>query len=182
MTKNYTIGTLRDDEIEALLDLQRANLKQNLDAQTIDSQGFVSFTYDIPTMQRMIAAAPTIIARADDGTIVGYALSATLDFSATNELLAPLATFSQKISPLSNRQFYLCGQVCVREGWRGLGVFDALYEGHRRVLGSSYDCIVTEIADENQRSLNAHYRVGFKTIHRYTEGVIDWHVVAWDFK
>jgi RimJ/RimL family protein N-acetyltransferase len=178
---SYTIDALQPSEISDLLDLQRANLKTNLDAQTIDSQGFVSFVYDVPTMQRMMAAAPQIIARTDDGTIVGYALSATVDFSLTNDLLRPLAELCLNFTPLSNLRFYFCGQVCVREGWRGQGIFDALYAGHRQFFKESYDCIVTEIADDNKRSLAAHKRVGFDTIHRYTEGDKDWHLVKMGF-
>jgi len=60
----------------------------------------------------------------------------------------------------------------------GRGVFDALYEGHRRFLGGRYDAVVTEIATRNGRSMRAHARAGFETIHVYRDATDEWAVVA----
>jgi hypothetical protein len=185
--EKFQIGILHQHEIPALLALQRDNLKQNLDAQTIERQGFVSFIYDAPTMKGMIEGAPQIVAR-DGDLLVGYALSATKGYSETMVLMKPLVaicdTLSYNNTPLSISRYYIMGQVCVRDGYRSIGVFDALYEGHKQYLSSQFDYLITEIADDNKRSLAAHRRVGFKTIYEYFEKEADkyWHVVLWDFK
>jgi GNAT superfamily N-acetyltransferase len=184
---NFTIDILKESEITALLDLQKANLVQNLDAQTIDSQGFVSFVYTPEIIKAMMQEEPQIIAK-DGDLIIGYALTTTLKYGETMTLMKPLVEMSQNLSyndqPLSQSWYYIMGQVCVRAGYRGKGVFEALYQGHKQYLSSEYDFVITEIADNNKRSLAAHRRIGFKTIHEYYDDISkkNWHVVLWDFK
>ena len=182
---NYTIEILKPTEIQDLLDLQSENLKINLDAQTIDSQGFVTFVYTPNVIEGMMNE-PQIIAKSSD-TIIGYALTASLDYAHQMTLMRPLAEMSKAIIyknlPLSEYRYYIIGQVCVKAGFRGIGVFDALYEGHRHILSPRYDCCITEIDFENKRSLAAHKRVGFEIIHTYFDEVSqkNWAVVLLDF-
>ncbi len=189
MMKTYYITTLKEKDILNLLTLQKDNLKQNLDAQTIDSQGFVSFVYSPDDIKGMMKDEPQIIAM-DGDEIVGYALTASLEYAQTIKLLQPLVEKSKTLTydnntllPLSNLRYYIMGQVCVKAGYRGIGVFDALYQGHKEYLSGKYDGVITEIATENKRSLAAHRRVGFKTIHEYYDEVSekDWEIVFWKF-
>ena len=168
---NYNITVLKPTEIQDLLDLQSENLKINLDAQTIDSQGFVTFVYD-PNVISGMMSEPQIIAK-DGDTIIGYALTASLEYAHEMTLMRPLAVMSKELlyqnQPLKNYRYYIIGQVCVKAGYRGIGVFDGLYEGHRRILSPRFDCCITEIDYENKRSLAAHKRIGFEIIHDYVE-------------
>ncbi len=182
---NYTIDVLKKEEINALLDLQKENLKTNLDAQTIDSQGFVTFVYTPEIISDMMTE-PQIIAKFDD-TIIGYALTTSLDYAQKMTLMRPLEEMSKSLiyenAPLTNLRYYIIGQVCVRAGFRGMGVFDALYEGHRQLLSSRYDCCITEIDWENKRSLAAHKRIGFEIIHEFYDPTSqkNWAVVLLKF-
>jgi predicted GNAT superfamily acetyltransferase len=182
MSNTFEVGILQDSEIAELLDLERANLAVNLDAQTIESQGFVTFIYAPEAIKKMMQAAPQIVARAD-GQIIGYALTTTLGAALENELMRPLAELAQTLDPLSTKPFYFMGQVCVRAGYRGIGVFDALYQEHKDVFKYQYKAVVTEIASDNKRSLAAHKRVGFQTIHIGFDPLHgkEWHIVAWFF-
>ena len=114
---SFKIDVLNTDEIQDLLDLQTENLKVNLDAQTIDSQGFVSFIYEPETIKGMMEL-PQIIAKADD-TIIGYALSCSLSYGLKMTLMKPLVeladTLTYQNSPLSNLRLYIIGQVCVKK-------------------------------------------------------------------
>ena len=74
------------------------------------------------------------------------------------------------------------GQICVDEPWRGRGVFDALYQGHREHLRGAYELVVTEVAVRNPRSLRAHQRVGFREIERYRDATDEWVVLGWDWQ
>ena len=191
--KTFNITTLKEEDIHHLLTLQKDNLKQNLDAETIDSQGFVSFVYSPEDIKGMMRDEPQIIA-VDGNEIVGYALTASLEYARTVKLLQPLVEKSKTLTyndtylqPNSNNsnglKYYIMGQVCVKIGYRGIGVFDALYEGHKEHLSAKYDGVITEIATENKRSLAAHRRVGFKTIHEYYDDISqkDWEIVFWKF-
>ena len=84
--------------------------------------------------------------------------------------------------PIGSQRYYAMGQVCVAEGYRGQGVFDGLYAKHKELLSGQYDLCVTEIAVRNTRSIRAHERVGFQTIHTYTDDSELWNVVLWDFR
>ena len=192
MMKTFTITTLKEKDILNLLSLQKENLKLNLDAETIESQGFVSFVYSPDDIKGMMQAEPQIIAM-DGEEIVGYALTASLDYAQTVKLLQPLVEKSKILTcnntPLMPRsarsdiRYYIMGQVCVKAGYRGIGIFDALYQGHKEHLSSKYDGVITEIATENKRSLAAHRRVGFTTIYEYYDEVSqkDWEIVFWMF-
>jgi hypothetical protein len=183
---NFTTTILKKKEINSLLQLQSENLKINLDAQTIDSQGFVSFVYTPKVMTDMMKGGPQIVVK-DNDLIIGYALTTTLDYGETITLMKPLIQKSRTLrfnnTPLSELKYYIMGQVCVRAGYRGIGVFDMLYAGHKQFLSDKYDCVVTEIADDNKRSLAAHKRIGFQTIHEYFDDISQkhWHLVLWDF-
>lgn len=183
---SFTIAILKKSEITALLQLQSDNLKINLDPQTIDSQGFVSFVYTPNIIEAMMQEEPQIVVK-DNNLIIGYALTTTLSYGETLTLMKPLVQLSRTLSfkntPLSQLKYYIMGQVCVRTGYRGIGVFDSLYEGHKQFLSLKYDCVITEIADDNKRSLAAHRRLGFQTIHEYFDETSQkhWHVVLWDF-
>jgi L-amino acid N-acyltransferase YncA len=74
------------------------------------------------------------------------------------------------------------GQICVDKAYRGKGVFELLYQKHREIFEKSYDFIVTEISTRNTRSLRAHEKVGFKTIHTYRDSMDEWNVVVWDWR
>ena len=194
MMKTYTITTLKEKDILLLLALQKENLKLNLDAETIESQGFVSFVYSPDDIKGMMQDEPQIVAM-DGDDIVGYALTASLDYAQTVKLLQPLVEKSKTLTyndtPLGchatarndSLRYYIMGQVCVKAGYRGIGIFDALYQGHKEYLSTKYDGVITEIATENKRSLAAHRRVGFKTIYDYYDEVSEknWEIVFWKF-
>ena len=48
--------------------------------------------------------------------------------------------------------------------------------------GDRFDFIVTEVAGRNTRSLRAHTRVGFQTLHVYAHATTgeEWHVIVLD--
>lgn len=167
--------------------MQRINLRRHLDAETIRSQGFLSFAYTPEIISGMMESEPQIVVKEGD-LLVGYALATTLEYGATCPLLQPLVDISRRLSfkdrPLRDLRYYLMGQVCIRSGHRGGGVFEALYQGHRQFLSPRHDCVVTEIAEDNKRSMAAHRRVGFQTIHELKDEANKehWHVVAWDFQ
>jgi GNAT superfamily N-acetyltransferase len=182
----FEIAMLNNEQIDNLLALQQLNLKNNMDVVTQQSQGYLSFPYTNTILRRMMHDEPQPTAFAD-GQVIGYALTTTLNVCLTIDLMLPLLDmFNQLIyngKKLSDYRYYVMGQVCVRAGYRGIGVFDALYAKHRDWFSDRYDFVVTEIAADNLRSIAAHRRVGFQTLHRYYDAVSqkNWEVVIWDF-
>jgi GNAT superfamily N-acetyltransferase len=174
------------DEVRQILDLQAANLPAVLTPETMASQGFVTVRHELDVLQRMNETEPAIIAK-DGDRVVGYALVMPRAFAADVPILRPLFAMLDGLSwhgtPLRDHaRWFVMGQVCIAETHRGRGVFDGLYRAMADVYRHRYDFTVTEVAARNTRSLRAHARAGFRTLHTYSDATTgeDWHVIVLD--
>jgi hypothetical protein len=48
-------------------------------------------------------------------------------------------------------------------------------------LQDKYTLLVTEVASNNLRSLQAHYAIGFKTLITHESNDTQWHLIHWDW-
>lgn len=180
----HTTTVSTDEQLKQILQLQEENLRTNISAETQQQQGFVSLQHTLPVLKQMHGIAPSIIAT-DGDQLAGYALTMPRECRQIVPDLEPMfSSFEQTLwngRPLSEYRFYVMGQICVAEAWRGQGVFDALYRQHKTSYSKNFDCIVTEIATRNLRSMRAHERVGFKSIHIHQDELDEWAVVIWDW-
>ncbi|WNG59543.1 GNAT family N-acetyltransferase [Archangium gephyra] len=180
-TAPRTCLVTRREELEQILQLQAVNLRDHVSAEQAVSQGFLTVAHTLDVLERMHALAPSVIAK-DGETLVGYALVMPVEARAFVPILEPmfqlLETLSWRGRPLSEYRYYVMGQVCVAEAWRGQGVFDALYREHRASYGARFDCTVTEVATRNTRSMRAHLRAGFEPIKTYRDATDEWAVVV----
>lgn len=186
MTLHHTTVSTTD-EVRQILDLQARNHPSVLSQEVMADQGFVTVQHDPAVLLRMNQAAPSIIAK-DGDQVVGYALVMPRSFAAEVPILQPmfdlLDTLSWRGQPLrDNPRWFAMGQICVAEGYRGMGVFDAMYLKMKEVCRANYDFTVTEVAERNTRSMRAHERVGFQTLHTYPDPKAgeDWRVVVLEF-
>jgi RimJ/RimL family protein N-acetyltransferase len=183
--KTFETAVLSPANIDSLLNLQQSNLVQHITSETAQTQGFLTFQYTKPILERMMTdmAQPVVVS---DNALVGYALATSCAAGEEIALMRPLVKMAQELNlngtPVSQLRHYFMGQICVREGWRGYGLFDALYKAHKTLFSPDFDCLITEIATTNLRSRAAHARVGFTTIHTYTDDTTEWNVVAWDWR
>jgi GNAT superfamily N-acetyltransferase len=174
------------DDVSGILDLQARNLASALTPHAIASQGFVTVRHDESVLRRMNEETPSIIAKAG-GRVVAYALVMPRGFADDVPILRPLfemlATLAWHGAPLrDNPRWFVMGQICVAEGYRGSGIFDGLYRTMAERYGTEFDFTVTEVAARNTRSLRAHERVGFQTLHVYSDQTTceEWHVIVLD--
>ncbi len=174
-----------DAELQGILDLQKRNLASNLSRDEIESQGFVTVLHSMQDLEKMNSIEQHVIAKEDD-KVIAYLLAMTELSKHDIPVLIPMFEAFDKImfhgNPLASYNFIVVGQACVDKQYRGQGVFDGCYEHYRKVF-SKYDFAVTEIATSNLRSLRAHQRVGFKSIHKYIapDGE-DWDIVLLDWR
>lgn len=183
-----TITTVQSDaDVQGILALQQANLRRNVPIHIQADQGFVTVEHNPSVLRRMNQAAPSVIAK-DGETVVGYALTMLPEFGADVPELLPLfeliETLSYNHQQISDYNWYVMGQVCVANGYRGQQVFDRMFQHHRHVYGNQYQLLITDISANNGRSLRAHSRVGFQAIHEFHDPTIDetWVVVLWDWQ
>jgi L-amino acid N-acyltransferase YncA len=176
-----TSKTHRD--LEQILALQKQNLAAGLTAEQIASQGFVTVSHSFADLQKMNAIEEHVIAK-DNDRVIAYILAMTARSRYDIPVLLPMFEMFEQIAwhnkKIAEYRYIVVGQVCVAEGYRGKGVFDACYAAYKDHFKNKYDFAITEIATRNQRSLNAHRRVGFETIHEYQapDGE-DWSIVLW---
>lgn len=176
-----------EEELRQILALQQINLPKNISQEESKDQGFVTVEHNFPLLASMNESAPQIIASVE-GTVVGYALVMLESFSTKIPVLIPmfnmLSTLSYQGKAFGAYRYYVMGQVCVDKAYRGRGLFDGMYHEQRRQLSGEYDFVVTEVATRNTRSMRAHERVGFETVHIYTDADHgeEWAIILWNWK
>jgi hypothetical protein len=181
-----TLATERD--LQQVLELQRQNHRAIVDAATAASQGFTTVRHRPEVLWAMNAAQPSVIARAND-TLAGYCLAMPQAFRSQVPELAHMFDLTDALSwngcaLAGNPRWLVMGQVCVAADFRGAGVFDGMYAHLRNTCRGAYDFVVTEISHGNPRSLRAHRRVGFQTVHVHDDpdGGAPWEIVAWNWR
>ncbi|HEX8699888.1 MAG TPA: GNAT family N-acetyltransferase [Myxococcaceae bacterium] len=185
MPSPYRLAAVQHrSELEQILVLQRKNLKQELSPEEMGSQGFVTVEHDLPALEQMHALAPSVIAL-QGSELVAYALTMPRECRSLMPVLVPMFELFDRLEyrgkPLRDYRFYVMGQICIDKAHRGKGLFDLLYREHRELYQPRFDFIITEVATRNQRSMRAHERVGFQTIHTYRDATDEWAVVLWDW-
>ena len=182
---NYTTSASIID-LEGIVALQKANLAQHLTQEEIKTQGFVTVHHSFEQLKRLNDQEKHIIAK-DNDRIVGYVLAMTKFSKFELPILIPMFNefeiilYKNKI--IAEYNYIVVGQVCIQKEFRGQGIVANCYAAYKKYYADKYDFVITEIATTNQRSLNAHKRIGFTEIHSYTApDKEDWIIVLWDWK
>ena len=175
------------DEVSEILELQARNHPAVLTSETMAREGFVTVRHDPSVLRQMNVVTPAVIAKAGS-RVVGYALVMPREFAADVPILRPffnlLGTLSWNGVALGgNPRWFVMGQICIADGYRGIGIFDGLYRTMAETYGDRFDFTVTEVAARNRRSLRAHARVGFRPLHVYSDATTgeEWHLIALEF-
>jgi hypothetical protein len=160
--------TSSTNQLAQILQLQQENLLQNIDEKEMRTEGFVTLRHDSKTLQQMNEIAPTIIIK-DNHQVVAYALTMLPECRKLIPNLEPMFalfdTLSWNNKPLNSFSFYVMGQVYITKAYRGKGSFEQLYQHHKKVYQEKFDLFITQISTRNHRSMRAHKKTGFKTIH-----------------
>lgn len=179
---NYTIVSSPSD-VRQILELQAINHVSRLDVEQMRREGFVTVRHDEQVLTKMNEAYPSVIAK-DGEQLAGYCLVMLREFAGQIPVLAPMfdqiALLEWKGRSLLQQRWFVMGQVCVAEAYRGMGVFDGMYQKLAEHCRADFDLVITEVAERNARSLRAHTRVGFQTIHQYSDATAgeQWHIIA----
>lgn len=178
--KNIRFTTSSSDiELEQILLLQQSNLSESISSNEKQKEGFVTVKHNFDILKKMNIQQPHIIAKHDD-KVVGYALCMTKDFGNDIEVLKPMfAKIDTLIEPKTN--YIVMGQVCVDKAYRRQGIFRDLYQKMKSSLQEKYSLLITEVASNNHRSLEAHRAIGFNDLIVYQVDTIEWHIISWDW-
>lgn len=178
---------LTDESILQILDLQRKNLKKNLSAEEVQTQGFVTAEHTFEILKKINDLEPTIIAT-DNGRVVAYAIAMRREagegMEVFKELFETIDSLSVDGKGFNEFKYIFVGQLCVDKQYRGQGVVKALYGFYQEVLKEKYDFAITDISEHNPRSLKAHLNSGFKYFHTFFDRFTktNWNIVLMDFR
>lgn len=180
----YTLARSVAD-LEDILHLQAKNLPQNLTKEQQLRAGFVTVNHSLDLLQQMNREVRSVIGRCE-GSLVGYCLAMPESFRHDIPVLVPMFEEIDRLhykGQALKGNYLVVGQVCVDESFRGQRVFDTLYSFLLDTHQAAYPFLITEISERNQRSIKAHQRVGFETIHTYQapDGEV-WNIVLWDWR
>jgi len=180
-----TISLAQNNQhLQQILDLQTKNHVSTISADVKQKEGFVTVKHTLDLLNAMNQESKQIIAL--DGTqVVGYALVMLKSFQTMIPVLVPMFDMFNEIQyrgkAVSAYSYYVMGQICVAEGYRARGLVDQMYMKHREVHSKKFDFCLTEVSTSNIRSMKAHARVGFKTIHTFTDATDEWNILLWDW-
>jgi len=173
------------DELQQILKLQEENLLNNIDNAEMQSQGFVTLHHSLAILKQMHSLAPSAIIK-DSEKVIAYALTMLRECRQLMPDLEPMFALLDKLSwnnkPLNDYRFYVMGQICIAKDYRGQGLFEKLYQHHKKIYQARFDLFITEISNRNPRSQRAHEKAGFKKIHTHHDKLDEWVVVCWDWK
>lgn len=171
-------------ELEEILTLQDRNHLDNISVEKRTSNGFVTVKHDVELLIKMNNSAQQIIA-IENNKVVGYALVMLKSFSEMIPVLTPMFQMFEKLEynqkPLIEYNYYVMGQICIDESVRGTGVFQKLYSKHKECYAQQFEICLTEVSTSNSRSMSAHGKVGFKTIHSFKDETDTWNILLWDW-
>lgn len=168
-----------------ILALQCRNLAWHLTLEQRTRDGFLLVEHAPDVLARMAEAAPQIVAKVGDD-VVAYALTMLTTFRDWVPALVPMFDTFEKLTyegrQLADWRYYVIGQICVAEAYRGQGLVSRLYQHHRETFASDFDLCVTEIAADNLRSMRAHEKIGFRVLHTFTDATTRWNIVVWPWR
>jgi GNAT superfamily N-acetyltransferase len=161
-----------DEDLRGILSLQNENHFSNVTPQEALSQGFVTVKHDFENLKNISGTYRHVIAK-DDNTVVGYALVMLKEYGSQVHELVSMFKLLDNIMyhgiSIGSTKYMVMGQVCVDKQYRGQNIFYALYEKLQEDMKKDFQFIITEIANRNTRSMKAHAKVGFETIHNYID-------------
>jgi predicted GNAT superfamily acetyltransferase len=150
-------------DLDGILELQARNQP--------DRGGTLSHRFPRDRMAAMVKAMPVIVAR-HGGRVIGYLVSAPLSLNADVPVLqAMLAVY--RGAP----DAYVYGPICVDADERGQGLSRAMFAALRKRLPGREGILF--VRHDNAASLNAHAKMGMRTVATFTHGGVAYDVLSY---
>ena len=164
-----------EEELKQVLEIQQQNRPENLDDSEVRNEGFVTVQHSLDLLKKMNDVCAHILAK-DGEKVVGYALCMHPEFKDRIPIIR--AMFNRVARLLPGEPYIVMGQVCIDKHYRKQGIFRQLYGHMREAVIEDFKQIITEVDETNQRSLQAHYAVGFEDLEVYEADGRIWHLLV----
>lgn len=176
-----------DQSIAQILKLQKQNLKENLTQEERNSQGFVTVKHTFEQLKKINLKENAVIATSD-GRVIAYAVAMRRETGEGMQVFDRLFEEVDKIK-IGEMQFtqfpyIIVGQLCIAKKFRAQGLVEKLYAFFSTEMQIKYDFIVTDISQENPRSLKAHEKSGYKKVLHFFDSYnnSNWDIVIKDLR
>lgn len=165
-----------DQQLHQILEIQSRALKQNVTLEEQISEGFITVPHTFKILKEMNDVCAHCLA-IDENRIVGYALVMLQSHRDLMDVLIPMFESADRLIP--DKKYLVMGQICVDKPYRRKGIFKGLYNFYQAEFSDQYDCLFTEVATLNKRSLQAHSAVGFEILETQETDGTSWELVCW---
>jgi len=186
---SFHVRSVARHELEilaAIFTLQQANIKHNLTKEERKSSGFLSWRTPTPVLQLLCdqpdVPGVTVAFFPSPSRLAAYLLLVSRETTLRLEKLglSPPSVGSYERCefhgvPIAEHTWFMLGQVCCAREARGSGAVESLYRfaasellsRHSRASLARPLLIVTDVAEENQRSRSNLIRNGYREVGRY---------------
>ncbi len=160
------------EDIDAILRLHRRYQVDTI-ADEDRSDGFVTTDFTPELLRELIESDEGFfVAAREDGDIAGFVMAASWDFCSRwpifAQMIEDLPSLSYRGIPLSTKNSYQYGPVCIDKPYRGSGLLKEIFEFAREAMAPRYPVLVTFVNKQNPRSYAAHSRkLGLDTITEF---------------
>jgi GNAT superfamily N-acetyltransferase len=183
---DYEIRKAKEMDLLYVEALQKATHLKSVNDAEKEQQGFVSVETDIPLLSQINGDIGILVAEADE-RIVGYEVPLGLEHAAQIPLLDPFVERFTRLDyegqKIGAYRWVIEGQINVDKAYKRQGIAEELHRNFVEMLRGKYDLIVTEISDQNPRSLHVHTKkLGLSVVDEYNAEGRNWYVLLQDIR
>ncbi|NLS55934.1 N-acetyltransferase [Hafnia alvei] len=170
-------------DYDSILEIQRLNTPENLDAENLQ-QGYIVSQMSRAQLEAINSKLGILVA-VEGKTVAGFvcmtATCAKPHPPVIDALLEQAETHSLNQRPMTELSPFLYGPVCISRRFRGAGVLSQLFAAVKSHMHGKYDAGLAFIADDNPHSLVAHIQgLGMSDVTRFRFDGKDYHLVAFE--
>ena len=170
-------------DYDSILEIQRLNTPENLDAENLQ-QGYIVSQMSRAQLEAINSKLGILVA-VEGKTVAGFvcmtATCAKPHPPVIDALLEQTETHSLNQRPMTELNPFLYGPVCISRRFRGAGVLSQLFTAVKAHMHGKYDAGLAFIADDNPHSLVAHIQgLGMSDVTRFRFDGQDYHLVAFE--
>ena len=183
---DYIIRKANERDLSSVKKLQELSLSRNVPENDKEKEGFVSVESDI-SLLRTINKDIGILIADTDGKAIGYEMPLAPEHAAQIPLLDPFVEkFIELIydgKRIGDYSWVIEGQINVDKEHKGKGIAETLHKNFVNMLKGKYDLIITEISDQNPRSLHVHTKkLGMSIVDEYQAEGRNWYILMQDIR
>lgn len=183
---DFDLSVAEESDLDEILDLNKKNYSDNVVWEDRQDQWFVTATFDKNILRKIMKDIPILIVRCD-WDFAWYLIWAVPSVAPEVDLYSTYPTLLKDVyfdgKSLNKYNFFVIIQIAIvkKYRWRKLTYF--LYKKMYEKTKNNYELMVSDIADENKRSLGAHLnKIGFEKIKKFHLDDDLWYVVVLDIR